>query len=94
MIYGDQALFVTRHLFFKAGGFPEQTILEDVELVRRLRKLGKIRLAPAAVTTSPRRWQKLGLVRTTFLNQIILAGYLLNIDPEKLGRFYYKKLAG
>ena len=94
MIYGDQAIFVRKHLFFKAGTFPDQMILEDVELVRRLKKFGKIRLAPAAVITSPRRWQKLGLVRTTLLNQVMLAGYLLKIDPEKLGRLYYKKFTG
>ncbi|MDW7772985.1 MAG: TIGR04283 family arsenosugar biosynthesis glycosyltransferase [Desulfobulbaceae bacterium] len=91
LIYGDQAIFVSRKLFFQAGGFPDQAILEDVELVRRLNKFGKIRLAPAVATTSARRWLKLGLVRTTLLNQMMLAGYLLNVDPEKLNHLYYKK---
>lgn len=94
MPYGDQAIFVSKHLFFKAGAFPDQMILEDVELVRRLKKFGRIRLAPSAVSTSPRRWQKLGLARTTLLNQVMLAGCLLKFDPEKLGRMYYKKFAG
>lgn len=94
MPYGDQAIFVSRKLFWQAGGFPDQNILEDVALIRCLNKHGRIRLAPAEVTTSARRWRKLGLVRTTLLNQIILAGYLLKIDPEKLSRLYYNKLHG
>lgn len=90
MIYGDQALFVSRRLFFEAGGFPDQRILEDIELVRRLKKFGRIRLASAAVKTSSRRWRKKGLMRTTLLNQVMLAGYLLRINPEKMARLYYK----
>lgn len=90
MPYGDQAIFVKKELFHKAGGFPDQKILEDVALIRQLKKYGKIRLAPSAVTTSARRWRKLGLLKTTLLNQLILTGYLLNIDPEQLARLYYK----
>ena len=89
MPYGDQALFVRRKLFYAADKFPDQILLEDVELVHRLKKFGKIRLAPAAVTTSPRRWRQGGLIRTTFLNQVMLAGYLLRIDPKKLAKLYY-----
>lgn len=89
MTYGDQALFVGRQLFFEAGRFPDQRILEDVELVRRLKRFGRIRLASAAVTTSPRRWREKGLIRTFLLNQFMLAGYLLRVDPEKLARIYY-----
>lgn len=86
--YGDQALFVKKTTFTEAGGFPDQPLLEDLQLVCRLKRLGRIGIAPAAVTTSARRWQRLGVLRTTMLNQLILAGYLLGIKPEKLARLY------
>ncbi len=88
MVYGDQAIFVRREIFHQAGGFANQTILEDLDLIRRLRRLGRIRLAPAAVATSARRWQRLGIIRTTMLNQVMLAGYLARVNPEKLARLY------
>jgi len=87
--YGDQGLFVSREVFAQAGGFPELPFLEDLELVRRLRRIGRVRLAPAAVTTSSRRWERLGLFRTTLTNQLILAAYLCRCRPETLRRFYY-----
>ncbi|GBE13577.1 beta-monoglucosyldiacylglycerol synthase [bacterium BMS3Bbin14] len=89
MVYGDQAIFVRREVFHQAGGFADQAILEDLDLIRRLRRLGRIRVAPAAVTTSARRWQRLGIIRTTLLNQVMLAGYLARVKPEKLARLYY-----
>lgn len=89
IVYGDQAIFVRRKIFHQAGGFANRTILEDLDLVRRLRRLGRIRVAPAAVTTSARRWQRLGITRTTLLNQVMLAGYLARVNPEKLARLYY-----
>lgn len=89
--YGDQGLFVSRRHFFAAGGFPDQPILEDIELVRRLRKFGRIRLAPAAVSTSPRRWRRLGIFRTFLINQLMLAGHIARVSPDKLAKLYYGK---
>ncbi|MFA5717841.1 MAG: TIGR04283 family arsenosugar biosynthesis glycosyltransferase [Desulfobulbaceae bacterium] len=89
--YGDQAIFARREVVQSVGGVPEDAILEDVDLVRRLRRAGRIRLAPAAVLTSARRWEHLGVLRTTLLNQAMLAGYLLNIDRDRLHRFYYRQ---
>ena len=86
--YGDQTLFVKKNTFDEAGGFPDQSLLEDLELVRRLKRSGKIEIAPAHVTTSARRWQRLGALRTTMINQVILAGYLCGINPEKLANLY------
>jgi len=86
--YGDQALFMRREKFFAAGGFPDMPILEDLALVRRLRRLGRIVTVPAAVTTSARRWVRLGAWRTTFVNQGMLWGYFLGVDPNRLARWY------
>ena len=86
--YGDQAIFVRRQTLRLAGGVPEQPILEDVALIRRLRRFGTIRIAPAQVTTSARRWRRLGLIRTTLRNQLILLGALCGIQATTLHRFY------
>ncbi len=90
MPYGDQGQFMRRKTFETIGGFPVQPILEDVELVRRARRLGRIVTVPETALTSGRRWQTLGVVRTTLRNQQILAGYALGISPETLRGFYQK----
>ena len=86
--YGDQALFMTRENFKKAGGFPEIDIMEDFALVGKLRKLGRIKTLPEAVVTSGRRWQKLGVLRTILINQAIIIGYLLGLSPTSLASWY------
>ncbi len=86
--YGDQALFMPRRVFFEAGGYDEVPILEDVFLVRKLRRLGRLRLAPGAVLTSGRRWQRLGVVRTTLVNQKVMIAWLLGVPLEELRAWY------
>jgi len=86
--YGDQALFLPRSTFTRLGGFPELEIMEDFELVRRLKKLGKIDLLKISARTSDRRWRALGLVRTTLINQAVLIGYFLRCSPYSLASWY------
>ncbi len=86
--YGDQAIFLTKQVFADLGGFSDLPIMEDFELVQRLKRQGKIALAPAAVTTSGRRWQNLGVWKTTLINQLVILGYYLGISPTKLRNFY------
>lgn len=86
--YGDQALFMTRENFIKTGGFPEIAIMEDFALVSKLRKMGRIETLPETVSTSGRRWQKLGIFRTTLINQAIIIGYLLGRSPTSLANWY------
>lgn len=86
--YGDQAIFLRRALFEELGGFANQPFLEDVEFLRRLRRLGRIVVVPQTVRTSGRRWQQLGVLRTFLTNQFILAAYALGVSPETLARFY------
>ncbi len=88
MPYGDQGIFVTTDIFFSVGTFPRQPIMEDFELMRRLRGRGKIKILPLHATTSARRWKKLGIMRTTVINQAIILGYLLGVNPEKLAGWY------
>jgi rSAM/selenodomain-associated transferase 2 len=88
MPYGDQAIFLKASVFHEIGGFPDLPIMEDFEFVRRLQPLGKIQIVPAPVLTSGRRWQKLGILKTTLINQLIIIGYFLGIPPDQLARWY------
>ncbi len=89
--YGDQAIFLKTSTFWQMGGFPELPIMEDFELIRQLRKRGKIAIASVAVLTSGRRWQQLGVLKTTLLNQLIIIGYFLGISPHRLARYYRRQ---
>lgn len=91
MPYGDQALFVSSALFKEMGGFPDIPLMEDFAFVKKLRKKGLIKIVLLAVETSGRRWQKLGVLRTTFINQMIIFGYLLGLSPDSLCRWYRKR---
>ncbi|MBI4623361.1 MAG: TIGR04283 family arsenosugar biosynthesis glycosyltransferase, partial [Verrucomicrobia bacterium] len=84
MPYGDQGIFVRRDTFAEIGGFPDLPIMEDYEFVRRLRRAGTIALAPGVALTSGRRWQRLGPLRTTLINQLVVAGYLAGLSPARL----------
>jgi len=86
--YGDQALFLKKSLFDSLGGFPNVPIAEDLLLVRALRKHGRVRIAQGYAITSGRRWQQLGVIRTTLINWIIMAGCHLGVSPRSLSSLY------
>jgi len=88
MPYGDQAIFLKASLFQAIGGFPDLPIMEDFELIRKLKQHERIAIAPATILTSSRRWQKLSVCRTTLINQLIIMGYLLGISPTQLAHWY------
>ena len=87
MPYGDQAIFVRADVFREAGGFPDMPIMEDYALIRRLRRMGRIEIAPATVVTSARRWIKHGVWRTTLRNQIYIAAYWMGVPPARIARW-------
>jgi rSAM/selenodomain-associated transferase 2 len=89
--YGDQGIFLKRSIFEEIGGFKNLAIMEDFDLIQRLKKQGKISIASAKVITSQRRWQKLGILQTTLINQLIIIGYYMGISPEKLKQFYRRQ---
>ncbi len=89
--YGDQGLFLTKANFNLLNGFNELPILEDFDLVTRARKKGKVVIVKKSVLTSARRWQKIGIFKTTLINQIIILGYYLKISPHTLERIYARK---
>jgi rSAM/selenodomain-associated transferase 2 len=92
--YGDQALFLTRDDFFRVGGFPDVPILEDMIMVLRLRRMGKVRIAGDAVRTSSRRWRETGPWRMTCLNQAAVWAYFAGFPPERIAEWYHSRSPG
>lgn len=86
--YGDQGLFLTRDRFRAVGGYPLIAFMDDYAMSQKLAKVGRIRIANAAVTTSPRRWETVGFMKTSVLNQIIVFAYHLGVPVHVLGRWY------
>lgn len=89
--YGDQALFIRADLFASLGGFPPLPVMEDFAMIRRLKQRGRITILSLAATTSARRWEKLGVLRTTLVNQAMVIGFLLGVNPRKLAEWYLIK---
>ena len=85
--YGDQALFLRRETFDRLGGFREIPIMEDLCLVRRAKRLGRIVIASERVRTSPRRYDRNGLLRNMLLNWQATSLFALGVGPERLVRF-------
>lgn len=88
MPYGDQAIFLKSSLFYDIGGFPDLPIMEDFELMLRLKRLGRIAIIPVPVLTSGRRWQKLGVLKTTLINQAAIIAYLMHIPTPQIASWY------
>ena len=86
MPYGDQAIFMFSKVFHQMGGFPNIPIMEDFELIRRLRKKGDVVTLPQPVITSPRRWLNQGILKTTLINQLVVVSHLMGISPNTISR--------
>lgn len=91
MPYGDQAVFVEGKTLKALKGFDDVPLFEDVGLVRRLRTICPPVILPCSVHTSGRRWKELGVWQTMLLNQCIIAGYGLGVNPVILARIYESK---
>ena len=87
--YGDQALFLRRDLFEAMGGFADIPIMEDVELVRAMRRAGgRVAILPQCVVTSARRWRAGGILPTTLRNLLLLLLFSLGVPPGRLAGRY------
>lgn len=86
---GDQALFVTRAAFDAAGGFPEQPLMEDIELSKRLKRIGKPACLRDPVTTSGRRWDRDGAWPTILLMWRLRFDYWRGEPTSRLVQRYY-----
>lgn len=85
---GDQAIFVDRHAFAAAGGFPNIPLMEDIVLSRRLKRLGRPLCLSTAVVTSGRRWETHGVLRTIVLMWCLRLAFFLGAKPAQLARKY------
>jgi rSAM/selenodomain-associated transferase 2 len=84
--YGDQALFMRRELFDDLGGYADLPLMEDVDLVRRARRRGRLFRSDLAATTSARRWERDGWIRRTLRHLALTALYFCGVRPERLLR--------
>jgi len=85
---GDQAMFVRREWFDRAGGFPDLPLMEDVALSRALRRMGRPLCLRDRVVTSSRRWEARGVWRTILLMWRLRLAYALGADPARLADRY------
>jgi rSAM/selenodomain-associated transferase 2/rSAM/selenodomain-associated transferase 1 len=88
LAYGDQGLLVSRERLEQAGGVPDLPLMEDVALVRQLRRTGGIRRLPAALVTSSRRYREEGPFLGWLRNATLITLYGLGVSPERLSRWY------
>jgi rSAM/selenodomain-associated transferase 2 len=86
--YGDQGLFARRKPLLESGGIPQVPIFEDLDLTRLLRRLGRLVLLPERAWTSPRRYERNGVLRTLLRNNLALTAWLLDLDRERIARWY------
>lgn len=85
---GDQAMFMTTRAYEAVGGFPRLRLMEDVEMSKRLRQLSAPACLRQRVTTSSRRWEERGIVRTVLTMWALRAAYALGVSADRLVNFY------
>ena len=88
LAYGDQGLFVRRDLFDALGGYRPWPVMEDADLVRRMRRRGRLRQSAVGVSVSARRWERDGWIHRTSSNLRILLWYLAGRSPDRLAASY------
>ncbi len=91
---GDQAIFLRRAAFEAIGRYPDIPLMEDVDLSARLKRLGQIRCLRLKVTTSPRKWEQEGILRTMLLMWTLRLLYFCGVNPVRLHRWYYGRSLG
>ncbi|PWU25225.1 MAG: glycosyl transferase [Candidatus Rokuibacteriota bacterium] len=88
---GDQAIFVRRAAFEAIGGYPDIPLMEDIALSRRLKRLGRMSCLRPRVTTSARKWEREGVVRTVLLMWTLRFLYACGVDTATLHAWYYRR---
>lgn len=89
--FGDQSLFVTRALFDKAGGFNEELLLmEDQEIISRIKRHGRFKLFDKTVTSSARKYLKNGIFKLQGIFTMLYFLYFLGVSQERLALIYKK----
>jgi rSAM/selenodomain-associated transferase 2 len=91
--YGDQALFVRKRILDAAGGIAPVPIFEDLDLVRRIKRSGRLALLPVCAWTSARRYARNGALRQVLRNQAALASYFLRLPRARVAAWYRRRPA-
>lgn len=89
--YGDQAIFIKREVFERIGGFKEYPFLEDLDFIKRLKRVCRLRFLPYDVIVSSRRLKKgypLSPVFVSLRNVLIALLFIAGINPHRLQRLY------
>ncbi len=86
--HGDQALLVTRRAYFATGGFPAVPLMEEYLLLPKLKRLGRVMLLPASVTTSCRRYEQRGPILTAIHKAALISLFYAGVSPHRLARWY------
>ena len=86
--FGDQGLFFRRTVFDRLCGFPEIPLMEDVQMMRRFRKITRPALLRGPLYVDARRWQRRGVLRQTLRNWCLLSAEKLGMAPERLAQYY------
>jgi rSAM/selenodomain-associated transferase 2 len=89
---GDQAIFLRRTAFEALGGYADIPLMEDIELSRRLKRLGRLACVRLCVTTAARKWEREGLVRTVVLMWVLRFLYFVGVPADRLHRWYYRDI--
>lgn len=93
--FGDQSLFVDADLFHRIGGFNERlSVMEDQEIVRRLKKNGRFQLLAGSVITSSRKYELNGTVRLQLVFTMILILYYFGVQQDTLVHLYKSLIRG
>ena len=88
--YGDQGIFIRTAVFKRVKGYKNIPLMEDVDLIERVKKQGRIRVLDISALTSDRRWHNKGLLYTAAINQLITLLYRLGMSPQALAKIYYR----
>jgi rSAM/selenodomain-associated transferase 2 len=87
LAYGDQGLLIRRELFQSVGGYPDLPLMEDVAMIRMVRRRTRVTRLPASLLTSGRRYRRGGVLRTWLKHTALISLYLLGASPARLARW-------
>jgi rSAM/selenodomain-associated transferase 2 len=85
---GDHGIFIRKELFNEVGGFPEMPIMEDIEFIRKIKAVSKGVEIKSPVSTSVRRFEKSGIIKTFVTMWVLRILYYLGISPKTLASYY------
>jgi rSAM/selenodomain-associated transferase 2 len=88
LVCGDMGIFIRADVFHTLGGFREWPFMEDLDLCRRMKRLGRIAILPPRIATSAARWHEEGVLYNLMRNWCLQSAWFLGAAPETLARFY------